>query len=148
MMAYFKKLDARVRVQISTGDSVQFEAVSWNLAVYPHEGRGISDFLANELRICIARGVGGMTEISLEEYNSLQEKKKTDPDGMQRPWREEFKVKSPSQSSPTTSVQDRVAAHVEVNMAGIHRTTEAPAPAPGAIPQVPSIPRPTASKRK
>lgn len=145
---WFKKIDARIKVQISTGDAVQFEAVSWDIGVYPPEGKGISEWLANELRICIARGVGGITEISREEYLALQEKKKTDPDGLQRPWREEFKIKSqPSQSSPTASTQERVAAHVEVNMSGLKRVEQAPAAVAGDVPQVPSIPRPTASKR-
>lgn len=156
-MPYFKKYDPRIKVVISTGESVPFEAVTWEIGVYPPAGKGISEWLAGELRRCIANGVGGMEEITAQEYDDLIKKKQTDPDGLARPSREElqagFKVVK-RQLPPGTVLPPGAAPRVGVDMhngvATIEVPTASPAapvapPAPGT-PVVPDIPRPTASK--
>lgn len=162
MIAYFRKVSPQIKVMISTGEQVQFEAVSHEEGVYPRgEDKGISEFLINELRTCIARGVGGITEIGRDEFLELLKKKQTDPDGMQAPWREEFKPKlsleqrTQSVSTPST-VPQGPAVLVEVSMhdqASIVPDKVAPAPlapntVPEATPATPALPKPTASKPK
>lgn len=102
-MRYFKKMDPRVKVMLSTGDQVQFEAVTWDTGVYPHEGKGISDWMGNELATAIAQGRGGMEEINRDEYVELLEKKKTNPSGLERPQREEWKMPHRIEGAITTS---------------------------------------------
>lgn len=164
-IAYFKKSAPAVKVILSTGESLQFEAVSYEEGVYPRaEDQGISERLINELRNCIARGVGGITEISRDEFLELLKKKQTDPDGLQRPWREEFKPRlsleqrTQSVSTPTTAPQGPVV-RVGTDMHGgvsvapdkIERAPTVPqpdsVPTPN-VPGVPSLPKPTASKPK
>lgn len=171
-MKYYRKVDPNIRVVISTGESVKFEAVSWDTGVYPHEGKGISDWLINELQTAIAQGRGGMTEITFEEYSALLAKKKAEPDGLSRPWREEFKMdlslekhlaqqaEQKRQSTPAIvpPVPPVAAAGAEINMEGQARKAVPPAPpvvqgaggpATGATPtNAPALPRPTASKPK
>lgn len=103
-MRYFKKLDPRVKVMLSTGDQVQFEAVTWDVGVYPPEGRGISDWMGNELGTAIVQGRGGMEEITRDEYVALLDKKKTNPSGLDRPQREEWKMQHRIEGAITTSV--------------------------------------------
>lgn len=163
-MKYFRKVDPRIKVVISTGEGVKFEAVSWDVGVYPPEGIGISEFLKNELLTAMAQGRGGMTEITFEEYTALLDKKKTEPDGLLRPSREEFKLNlslekmaeaartaeaARSQSTPT--IAPPVQAAAEVNMHDQARMPSAPGPlVPGTAvqPAAPALARPVASKGK
>lgn len=131
-MPFFKKVDPKQKVLISTGQYVQFEAVEHRLGIYPPEGKGMSEALANEFRLCIRQERGGITEITQQEYSSLLEQKKKN--GPLRPlWREELS----SQTFPKLAAvpsQKRSSPPV----AGVK-----PAPPPVGIE---SSERPTASK--
>lgn len=149
-MAYFRNHDPRVKVFISTGEWVQFEAATWDIGIYPPEGKGISEWLAGELRQCIARGVGGVTEITVQEYEELIKKKQTDPDGLVRPSREELEAnfKLNKRVLPSIGPRDAVP-RVAVDMHNGAVVVEVPVAAPpgtAPTPVAPQIPRPTASK--
>lgn len=154
MIAYFAKVDPRVPVYISTGEQVKFEAVSWDEGVYPPaEDRGISERLINELRMCMARGVGGLREITRDEFLALLKKKEVDPDGLERPSREEWNPRFKINKSPSPG-QPAGAARVAVDMhSGAVEVTAPSVTAPGSVPvpsaaTPPAIPRPVASKPK
>lgn len=160
-MKYFKKANPDQKVFVSTGEWVKFEPVSHDLGVYPPEGKGISEWLIGELRACIARSVGGMTEITLEEYNDLLAKKKAEPDGLLPPWREEFKLNlslekhQEAQRAAALAKQQSTqpiappAPVAEVNMENQARLPDQTVPAvPGQPAVVAPLPRPTASKPK
>lgn len=155
-MAYFRKEDPRVSLVLMDGSPILFEAVSWDIGVYPPEGRGISENLANQIRLCIANQRGAITEISQQEYQGLIDAKKNSPERMKRPEREELKKThrpegnivqfNPHQTSPSNIPQNGVAAApAVVKTAPVLATT----PLSPGVPSAPTeIPRPTAIRRE
>src|SRR4026208_635381 len=88
-MPFFKKADPKVKVIISNGTPIQFEAISNQVGIYPPEGKGMSETLANEFRLCIKGERGGIEEITQQEHANLIElKKKSGP--LKPLWREEL----------------------------------------------------------
>jgi len=87
-MWFFKKSSPKTKVLLSNGAWLEFENVDHEWGIYPPEGKGISEWMATELRSCISAGRGGLVEIGQAEYLSLIQKKKSASSTPR--WREEL----------------------------------------------------------
>lgn len=149
-MRYFKKVDPRIKVGLENGAYVQFEAVTWETGVYPPEGKGISEWLGDQLAQCIDRGVGGITEIQQAEYLQLLELKKN-PSLQSRPTREVWEMPHRIEGDtlrPAVPDQTSQPSTPKASVVGANGHSQ---PLPGNIPFEPppvpdAPPRPTASK--
>lgn len=125
-MTYFKKTSPKTKIYLSTGQFLAFENIDNEWGVYPPQGQGISPMLEGELRLAIANGRGGATEITAEEYASLLQKKKGKP--LPKLWREEIGRGAPRDTGGQPGAPARP---VEVPAAAVNlqpKPEKAPAP--------------------
>ena len=147
-MRYFKKIDPRIKVMLSGGHWCQFDDCGNNTGIHPREGQGYNEWTANELALCIQKQIGGITEITKEEYDALIEAKKKASSQPSPPrWREEFKMnlKVADFINRKPKQEDLVMA---VAPAGSGSEPAKPVAKSQVDGQVTDVPRPTASKPK
>lgn len=70
-IAYFSKVDPAVKLHIGDGGWLHFTDVGNNVGILVTNK---PQYIA-EIRGCVQRGVGGVTEISASQYQELQKKK-------------------------------------------------------------------------
>lgn len=135
-MWYFKKEQPKQSVYLSNGAPLKFEPIDQVWGIYPPEGKGISEWMRDELRAAIARRVGAITEISAKEYTSLIDLKKKQPS--QKVWREEI---GKGQMMPTDGSHNSQPRDPVFRVEGVAEALRNPPPETKSLPTVPKASR-------
>lgn len=108
MIHFFKKVDPRIPITLSTGGRVEFTAVNRQTGIFATD----NDDVARELDMAIKGNRGGASRITAEEHADLVQKKIPDP--FKPKWRDEitnsgFRVpaESPNHNRPVAVPADQ-----------------------------------------